>query len=155
MMKRLLSIVISLAIFVLSSPFAHASSSVVISQVYGGGGNSGATLRNDFVELFNRSNTAINVTGWSIQYASASGSSWDRTLLTGVIQPGQYYLVQEAEGTGGSVSLPTPDLVGVTNMSLSDGKVVLVSNSTALTGTAPSGSQIVDFVGYGGANASE
>ena len=26
---------------------------VVISQVYGGGGNAGATLTNDFIELFN------------------------------------------------------------------------------------------------------
>ncbi len=31
---------------------SHAAG-VVISQVYGGGGNSGATLKNDFIELFN------------------------------------------------------------------------------------------------------
>jgi hypothetical protein len=30
------------------------SATIVISQIYGGGGNSGATLRNDFIELFNR-----------------------------------------------------------------------------------------------------
>src|SRR5262249_10309639 len=46
-----------------------ANSTVVISQVYGGGGNTGATLTNDFVELFNRGQTAVNVTGWSVQYA--------------------------------------------------------------------------------------
>ncbi len=35
-------------------PVAHAvSTDVVISQVYGGGGNSGATYKNDFIELFN------------------------------------------------------------------------------------------------------
>lgn len=28
------------------------SSDIVISQVYGGGGNSGATLTHDFIELF-------------------------------------------------------------------------------------------------------
>ena len=27
---------------------------VVISQIYGGGGNAGASLKNDFIELFNR-----------------------------------------------------------------------------------------------------
>ena len=67
--------------FILAAPHVTAqsgSSGIVISQVYGGGGNSGATLRNDFIELFNRGNTAITVTGWSVQYASASGSSWDR-----------------------------------------------------------------------------
>src|SRR5260370_19501709 len=79
------------------------SPGIVISQVYGGGGNSGATLRNDFVELFNRGTSAITITGWSIQYASASGSSWDRSLLSGVIQPGQYFLIQEHTEGGGSV----------------------------------------------------
>ncbi len=51
------------------------SSGIVISQLYGGGGNAGATLRNDFIELFNRGNAPVNVSGWSVQYASASGSS--------------------------------------------------------------------------------
>ena len=81
---------------------------IVISQVYGGGGNTGATLRNDFVELFNRGGAAVTVSGWTIQYASASGSSWDRTVLSGTIQPGQYYLIQEAQGNAGTASLPTP-----------------------------------------------
>ncbi|HEY2015350.1 MAG TPA: hypothetical protein VGH38_17720, partial [Bryobacteraceae bacterium] len=54
-------------------------------------------------------------------------------------------------------SLPTPDLsnAGVINLSASDGKIALVSNSTNLSGAAPSGSQIVDFIGYGSANFSE
>jgi uncharacterized protein (TIGR03437 family) len=129
--------------------------SVVISQIYGGGGNSGATLRNDFVELFNRGNSPVPIDGWSVQYASASGTSWDRTLLSGTIQPGQYYLVQGAQGSGGSASLPSPDASGGTNLSATDGKVALVSNSTNLIGGTPSGASIVDFIGYGTANASE
>jgi uncharacterized protein len=56
---------------------AHASSAVVISQIYGGGGNAGATLRSDFIELFNRSGAPVSVDGWTIQYASSTGSSWD------------------------------------------------------------------------------
>ena len=131
------------------------SSGIVISQVYGGGGNSGTTLRNDFIELINRGSTPITVTGWSVQYASATGTAWDRTLLSGAIQPGQYYLIQEAQGNGGSASLPAPDLSGGINLSATDGKIALVNNSTALDGAAPSGSQIIDFVGYGGANAAE
>jgi uncharacterized protein (TIGR03437 family) len=128
--------------------------SIVISQIYGGGGNSGATLRNDFIELFNRGNTAVSIDEWSIQYASASGTSWDRTLLSGVILPGQYYLVQEAQGNGGTSSLPTPDLSSGINFSATDGKLALVNNSTVLSGAAPSGSSIIDFVGYGSANVS-
>jgi predicted extracellular nuclease len=124
-----------------------AHGQVVISQVYGGGGNSGATWKNDFVELFNPGSAAVNVTGWSVQYASATGSSWQVTALSGSIQPGGYFLVQEAAGTGGTAPLPTPDAIGNIAMAAGAGKVALVSNATALTGTCPTGA--VDFIGYG------
>ena len=88
------------------------SSTIVISQVYGGGGNSGATLKNDFIELFNRGTTTVDLTGWTVQYASATGTSWTATALSGSIPAGGYYLVQEAQGTGGTVDLPTPDALG-------------------------------------------
>src|SRR5918992_840214 len=94
------------AVVVLAAP---ASPDIVISQVYGGGGNAGATLRNDFIELFNRGTTAVNVNGWSVQYASSAGSTWNPTDISGMIEPGQYFLVQEAAGTGGTQDLPTPD----------------------------------------------
>ncbi len=42
------------------------STSVVISQVYGGGGNSGAMYQNDFIELYNLGSTAVSVTGWTV-----------------------------------------------------------------------------------------
>jgi hypothetical protein len=76
-------------------------------------------------------------------------------VLSGSIQPGQYYLVQEAQGNAGTTALPAADASGGINLSATDGKLALVSNSTTLSGTVPSGSQIVDFVGYGTANASE
>ncbi len=85
-----------------STSIAEASSSIVISQVYGGGANSGAMFRNDFVELFNRSSASVSIEGWTIQYASSTGSSWDRTRLTGSIQPGQYFLVALSGSTGGT-----------------------------------------------------
>src|SRR6476646_1942731 len=95
-----------------------ASNGIVISQIYGGGGNSGATLKNDFVELFNRSPVAISVDGWSVQYTSAAGSgTWSTTPLAGTIPPGGYYLVQEAAGTNGTTSLPAPDATGSIAMS--------------------------------------
>lgn len=77
---------------------------MAISQVYGGGGNAGATLRNDFIEIFNRGTAAVSLSGWSVQYASSTGTgAWTQTPLTNVtLQPGQYYLVKEAAGTGGN-----------------------------------------------------
>jgi len=128
------------------------SPDIVISQVYGGGGNSGATLTNDFIELFNRGSSTVDITGWSVQYASSAGSTWQVTSLSGTVQAGQYYLVQEAAGTGGTTPLPTPDAIGSIAMSATAGKVVVSNSSTALSGTNPSDASIVDVVGYGTAN---
>ena len=136
------------------APVVAASPNIVISQVYGGGGNSGATYKNDFVELFNLGSTAVDITGWTVQYASAAGTTWTNiTALAGTIQPGAYYLVQEAAGAGGTTPLPTPDATGNIAMSASNGKVALVNNSTALIGSCPTG--MVDFVGFGSANCYE
>ncbi len=128
---------------------------VVISQVYGGGGNSGAVYQNDFIELFNRGATPASLNGWSVQYASAAGTgAWLKTNLTNVtLAPGQYYLVQQAAGTNLAPPLPTPDVIGTTNMSGTAGKVALVNNTTILSGICPTGA--IDLVGYGAANCSE
>jgi len=127
---------------------------VVISQIYGGGGNAGATLKNDFIEVFNRGTSAVDMTGWSVQYAAATGTSWQVTNLSGTLQPGQYYLIQEALGAGGTQNLPVPDATGNINMSATAGKVALVNSTTALSGDCPTGG-VQDLIGYGAANCSE
>jgi uncharacterized protein len=131
------------------APTQPPAGSVVISEVYGGGGNSGATYTNDYIELYNRTANTISLAGWSVQYASAAGTSWQVTPLTGSIGPGKYYLVQEAAGTGGTTPLPTPEATGSIPMSATAGKVALVQNSTPLSGSCPTGFPISDFVGYG------
>jgi hypothetical protein len=129
---------------------------VVVSEVYGGGGNAGATLRNDFIELFNRTASPVSVAGWSVQYGSSSGTGlWQVTNLTGTIPANGYYLVQEAQGAGGSLSLPTPDAVGTIAMAAGAGKVAVVTSTTALSGACPASASILDKVGYGAANCSE
>jgi predicted extracellular nuclease len=131
-----------------------ASPDVVISQVYGGGGNAGATLTHDFIELYNRDSVTMDLTGWSVQYASSAGTTWQITSLAGTIAPGQYYLVQEAQGAGGTTALPTPNAIGTIAMSATSGKVALVANPTALTCTPPAcdtAPGVRDFVGYGAA----
>ncbi len=132
-----------------------ASGGVVISQVYGGGGNSGATLKNDFIELYNSGPATVSLAGWSVQYASAAGTTWQTTALTGSIPSGHYFLIQEAQGSGGTTYLPTPDVTGTIAMSATSAKVALVISTTALTGSCPVGGSIVDFVGFGTANCFE
>ncbi|WP_316795655.1 lamin tail domain-containing protein [Pedobacter agri] len=128
---------------------------IVISEVYGGGGNSGAVYKNDFIELYNPTLSAVNVNGWSVQYASATGTSWQVTTLSGSIAPKSFYLIQQAAGAGGTTNLPTPDRIGTINMSGAAGKVLLSNVATAQTGATPTGTQIVDFVGFGTANGFE
>ncbi len=128
---------------------------LVISQVYGGGGNSGATLKNDFIELYNAGTTAVSLAGWSVQYASATGTTWQVTPLVGSIPPNGYYLVSEAAGAAGTTNLPTADAVGAIAMSATTGKVALVNGIVALAGGCPLGAGVADFVGYGGADCFE
>ena len=120
-------------------PAAASPSGVVVSQVYGGGGNAGATLKNDFIELFNAGSSPVSLAGWSVQYNSTTGTgTWQKTDLTGVVlQPRQYYLVQEAFGTGGTQDLPTPDAIGTIAMGSTGGKVALVSSTAPLVGDKP------------------
>lgn len=135
--------------------FATGSPDIVISQLYGGGGNSGAQFTHDYVELFNRSAASVSVSGWTVQYASATGNSWAAANLTGSIPAGGYYLVQLAAGSGTAASLPTPDATGPMNMSGTSGTVALVTSQTLLScggsvACLPN-TAIHDFVGYGSA----
>jgi predicted extracellular nuclease len=138
-----------------------ANAQVVISQVYGGGGNTGATYTRDFVELFNRGSASVALGGLTVQYASGTGTgnfALSATLPSVNLAPGQYYLVALGSGANGA-ALPTPDVSGSTAMSGTSGKVILANSTTALacngSSTPCSGPQlalIVDLVGYGGAN---
>jgi hypothetical protein len=156
-MHRIRLLVALLAVAVVVGPAAHASSSgVVVSQVFAGGGNSGASYTNDFVELFNGGSAAVDITGWSVQYASAASTSWSATALAGSIQPGHYYLVQLASSGAVGAALPTPDTTGTTNIANTGGKIALVSGTNALTcgasaGSCSAASSVVDLLGYGSA----
>jgi len=126
-----------------------ATDKLLISQIYGGGGNSGAPFRNDFIEIFNAGSTPVNLAGWSIQYASATASTWSTTPLTAVtLSSGQHYLIQQAGGNNGA-ALPTPDATGTITMAAGAGKVALVKSTATLTGACPADPNIIDFVGYG------
>ena len=153
---RLLLVALLGASFLAAPAAQGASPDVVVSQVYGGGGNSGAAYQNDFVELFNRGGTTVDLNGWSIQYATAAGTSWSPTALSGSIAPGRHYLVQLASAAAVGSVLPAPDATGTTNLAASSGKVALVASATSLSCGATAGScsavaVVHDLVGWGSA----
>jgi hypothetical protein len=134
---------------------AQIAPHLVISEVYGGGGNSGSLYRNDFVELYNPTPNAVTLANWSIQYESASGngSSWQKTVISGTVASHGFFLIQEAQGSGGSMPLPQPDAAGTMSLASTGGKIALANDTVKITG--PSGGDVVDFVGYGSANQFE
>lgn len=124
--------------------------SLVISQIYGAGGITGSTYRNDFVELHNRGTSTISLFNVSIQYASAAGTTWgNATNLSGSIPPGGYYLIQEFSGGANGINIPSPDASGIIDMSSTNGKLALVAIQSPLSGACPLGGPMIDFVGYG------
>ncbi|WP_326818015.1 lamin tail domain-containing protein [Streptomyces sp. NBC_01762] len=152
------AVAVTLSATALPAAFAAPSSTAVISEVYGGGGNSGATLTRDFIELANAGSSAYDLSGFSVQYLPGSpsaGSLWQVSALTGSVAPGGRYLVAQAAGTGGTVALPTPDATGTVAMSATSGTVALVSGTTPLTcktaADCAADTRIVDLVGYGSA----
>ena len=128
-------------------PSANAgpASHLLINEVYGGGGNSGATLTHDFVELVNPTSETISLDGYVVEYYGATGNRGNRCTLSGSVAPGGYFLVQQAKGAGGTQALPTPDATCGANMSGTKGSVQLVG---------PDGT-VVDLVGYGAATKAE
>ncbi|UUZ58750.1 lamin tail domain-containing protein [Nocardioides sp. B-3] len=143
----LVGLTVAATSLVAAPPVASANpgaTELVISEVYGGGGNSGATYTHDFIELYNPTAAPISLTGHTVDYFSASGGSGGSTTLSGTVPAKGHYPVQQAMGAGGTTPLPTPDAMGNPAMSGSNGAVALKNAGTT-----------VDPVGYGTATLRE
>lgn len=150
----------------LPNPSSATSNSIVISQIYGAGGNTGATFNADYVELFNRGFAPVSLAGKSLQYGAPTGNfgalGGSVVTLSGTVNPGQYFLVRLGNGGANGIAGPTPDATSTINMNAADGKIAIVGQTPALacgaTATPCNAAQlalIVDLVGYGAANLFE
>src|SRR5690606_30497321 len=146
-----------LEVFTINVTEAPTLNHLVISQIYGAGGNSGAIYNRDYVELYNPTNSSISLEEYSLQYASSSGAFNSKANLSGIVPPHSYFLIALGSGGSNGDALPSPDLTptspGILNLAASDGKIVL-ANSTD-TVESPDSSNVVDFVGFGSANMYE
>ena len=118
----------------------------VISQVYGGGGNSGSVFTNDFIEIFNPGPDPLSLSGWSVQYRNERrvhlvGECAVRHCCSRALPPRA-----GISRCGGTTPLPAPDSIGTIAMSASDGKVALVRSVLPLAGACPAGGDLVDLV---------
>ncbi|MGZ5568880.1 MAG: lamin tail domain-containing protein, partial [Limisphaerales bacterium] len=132
---------------------APATNGIVISQVYPGGGNAGATYSSKFVELFNHTANPVSLNNWSLQYAASTGSTWSAGNFANVtVAPYSYYLVAlSTNGTTGAALPVTPNFtLTAINPSQAAGKIALCNSQGPLSGASPvSTPTVMDFVGYG------
>jgi len=158
--------VIALVILALALPAFAVAADVRIAQVYPGGGSSlaTATYKKDYVVLFNATGFDLNISGYVLEYGSATGN-WGSSATNYYVLPegtwiaGCSYLMVAcgSAGTGGADFTMTPDLI-TTNMSLggTNGKMALFSalNANVACGSETPGT-LIDKVSWGTANCAE
>ncbi|WPO82180.1 lamin tail domain-containing protein [Chryseobacterium sp. JJR-5R] len=143
---------------------ASAHAQIVISEIYGGGGDAGSTLINDYVILKNTGAETVSLRGATLQYADADGTFDQYHILPDItLSSGQSYLIQEGSGGGGVSSLPAPDFIAGNilyfygsqgqnasaglNLNMASGKIALAGNTLQVTNTDDA--HVIDFAAYG------
>jgi hypothetical protein len=124
-----------------------SQAAVIINEVYGGGASTNTTTsyQQDFVELYNNGTSAVDITGYTLQYGSATGAFPTTTASNSVTFPsfslpaGGYFLVAGASNTTPGAALPTPDATSGIQAAATAGKLQLLDSTGAQ----------VDLVGYG------
>ena len=149
------------SLLIAAQPANAASTGLVITEVYGGGGNSGANLNADFVELYNPTSSDITLDGKSLQYRSTSGTGAANGVgaLTGEVPAGEHFLVQTGTTGSSGSALPTPDATASSiNMAAANGTIWLANGTTAQTlptGSVLNNANVIDLVGFGTSNTFE
>jgi endonuclease/exonuclease/phosphatase family metal-dependent hydrolase len=162
---KVLSALFALIAALFTATDAHAvSSTIVINQIFGAGGNSGSSLNADFIELYNLTSSAINISGYSIQYASSGGTTATVNLLpSGASIPAHgYYTAAATPSATVGACFAEDAVVSTIAFSGTSGKIYLVSSTTALTAAqiaapdnATTSPTVVDMIGYGVATVYE
>ncbi|MFF2275682.1 ExeM/NucH family extracellular endonuclease [Agromyces sp. NPDC058126] len=129
-------------------------SGVVISEIYARGGSANQPYTHKFVELYNPTDSAVSLEGWSVQYRSAASTA----PATGVVElggsipaKGNYLVALNSNGSIGA-ALPTPDASEAVAISGTGGSLFLANVTTALnpgTGSIIGAANVIDYVGYG------
>jgi hypothetical protein len=129
-----------------------ATDHLVISQVQVAGDGSDPA-NDEFVEFYNPTGAAVSLSGWSLQYKSATGANWVTPpfSLSGSVPSHGYFLVIRQTAYNGGVA---GDVQWTQGLGGSGGNLAIVSNATTL-GSSCTGSNLVDRVAWGSGNCPE
>jgi 5'-nucleotidase len=133
---------------------------VVINEAYLSGGSAGAAYKSKFVELYNPTDAAIDISGWSLQYRAAGQTAAFTGVgaLTGSIPADGYYLVGMNSNGAAGAELPTPDATTGVTTNGTNGTLALVASGSAIAptpGSVTADPAVVDLLGYGTSNTFE
>lgn len=155
------------------TPIAAASANpagtgLVISEVYGAGGFAASgdlptsTFTHDYIELYNPTDTPVDLSTWAVFYGSATRTSGanvsNKANLTGTIPARGHYLIQGSGNAANGAALPTPDVTSTLSLGSASGLVILSNQQATLTpatGDIKGATGVVDALGYGTANTFE
>jgi 5'-nucleotidase len=147
----------ALIVGMLGAPPALAAtdgSGVVINEVYARGGSANQPYTHKFVELYNPTDSAVSLAGWSLQYRSATSTgpaSGVAELSKSIPAKGTFLIGMNSNGTIGA-ALDAPDLTTSLAPSGTTGSLFLANVATAVnpgTGSIVNAPNVVDYVGYG------
>ncbi|WP_022893760.1 ExeM/NucH family extracellular endonuclease [Agromyces subbeticus] len=141
----------------LAAPPALASvdgTGVVINEVYARGGSANQPFVNKFVELYNPTDSAVQLDGWSLQYRSATstGAASNVGALSGEIAANSHYLIGLNSNGASGAALPATDAAFTWGPSGTTGSLFLANVAGAInpgTGSIVNHAEVVDYVGYG------
>lgn len=97
MVSNCIKVMLILGLFVGLTPVRSAAlgaGGLVFSEIQTG---SSSSASQEFIELYNAGPSPVVLTGWQVQYNSASNTNWDKPTrkfgLNGTLQPHGYYLL--------------------------------------------------------------
>lgn len=136
---------------------------VIINEAYVNGGSAGASFKNKFVELYNPTDSAVDLSTWSLQYRSAAGKvpPTGVAALKGSISAKGYYLIKGNSNAENGLELPSVDAdASGFSFAAGAGTLVLSDQAAKIPDTLPVGSvvgaaNVVDLLGYGTSNTFE
>ncbi|MGJ9486362.1 ExeM/NucH family extracellular endonuclease [Actinotignum sp. GS-2025b] len=133
---------------------APDGSGIVINEIYTRGGSSGSTYTHKYVELYNPSSAAIDLSDLTLGYSASHGKNISsKVALSGSLDAGAYLVVSAGSNGSNGVQLPEAATSPI-NLGAKGGIVVLAPLSRIDAALADPATAI-DLVGYGNASVAE